>query len=64
MNLQNICDVLQSIALVMLSLSALNQSPRIRELEENALEMTKAIISTRRELDLPLFPEEPEEVDK
>lgn len=61
MSLTNICDVLQGICLLLLSITAMSQSRRINELEENALEMTKAIIKTRMELELPIFPPEPEE---
>lgn len=64
MNLTNICDVLQEIGLLLLSITAMSQSRRINELEENALEMTKAIIKTRMELELPAFPPEPEEDEK
>ena len=64
MNLQNICDILQGICLLLLSVTAMSQSWRINELEENALEMTKAILITQKEMDLPLLPLDPGEEDE
>ena len=60
----NITNILQSISLILLAAAVLVQQRRIRELEEKACEMTKAIIKTRMELELPLFPPEPEEEEE
>ena len=64
MNIQMITDMLQNTILALLATMALIQHRKIQGLEENACEMTKAIIDTRDALSLPSFPPEAAEEDK
>ena len=64
MNLSHITDVLQCVCLVLLSITGIRQNQQIKELQEFAAAATGALISTRKELELPLFPPEPEEEDE